>query len=706
MTDLNQTIKSLPKIGDKIEKKLEKIGIKTINDLIFYFPHRYEKYEICENLNKIKINTPINIKVKIDLIRNKRSLRKRMTITEAIVSDEHGSLEVIWFNQPFLSKNLKNGDQISLSGKIIASNGRLIMNSPVYEKINQNEETIHTQGIVPIYNLTYGLTQKQLRFFIKKISHNFSKITEYLPKETLKRQNLIKINEALQKIHFPQKDQDIETAIKYFKFLELFLFQLKSYFLQKELRIKKANKLEIKIEEIKKFIFSLPFKLTDDQKKASWEILQETNSDQAMSRLLQGDVGSGKTIVALIAALNCLLNNKQAIFMAPTEILAIQHYHTVLKLFKNYNFKMTLLTSQKKESNFEINVKNKKEISQVICQEADLVIGTHSLISENIQFKNLSLVIVDEQHRFGVNQRQEVLKKNIDDKKDITTPHFLSMTATPIPRSLSLVLFNGLKLSSIKTKPKDRLDIKTDIIGPEKKTTMYKFIEKEISNGRQAFIICPLIEESENSEAKSVKEEYQKIKKNIFPEIEVAILHGKMKAVEKEKIMNDFLNNKIKIIISTSVIEVGIDVPNATIMLIEGAERFGLAQLHQFRGRVGRGKHQSYCFLSLSENKNNELFFNKNTNNNISIKRLEALKKYQNGLDLAKIDLKNRGSGDLYGKIQSGFMNFKFASIFDYETIKKAREEINFLSQGNSEFKNHPLLLHKIKKNLEKTHLE
>ena len=706
MTDLNQTIKSLPKIGDKIEKKLEKIGIKTINDLIFYFPYRYEKYEICENLNKIKINTPINIKVKIDLIRNKRSLRKRMTITEAIVSDEHGSLEVIWFNQPFIIKNLKNGDQISLAGKIIASNGRLIMNSPIYEKINQNEETIHTQGIVPIYNLTYGLTQKQIRFFIKKISHNFSKISEYLPSETIKRQNLIKINEALEKIHFPQKDQDIEKAVNYFKFLELFLFQLKSYFLQKELGIKKSNKLEIKIDEIKKFISSLPFKLTDDQKKSSWEMLQEINSDQAMSRLLQGDVGSGKTIVALIVVLNCLLNNKQAIFMAPTEILAIQHYHTALKLFKSYNFKIALLTSQKKESNFEIKTKNKKEISQTICQEADLVIGTHSLISENIKFKNLSLTIIDEQHRFGVNQRQEILNKNIDDKQNISTPHFLSMTATPIPRSLSLVLFNGLKLSSIKTKPKNRLDIKTDIVGPERKVAMYKFIEKEISNGRQAFIICPLIEGPENSEAKSVKEEYEKLKKNIFPEIEMAMLHGKMKASEKEKIMSDFLNNKTKIIISTSVIEVGIDVPNATIMLIEGAERFGLAQLHQFRGRVGRGKYQSYCFLSISDNKNNELFFNKNTNNNTSLKRLETLKKYQNGLDLAKIDLKNRGSGDIYGKIQSGFMNFKFASIFDYDTIKRVREEINFLSQKDSEFKNHPILLHKIKKNLEKTHLE
>ncbi|PKM91666.1 ATP-dependent DNA helicase RecG [Candidatus Falkowbacteria bacterium HGW-Falkowbacteria-1] len=706
MENLEKNIKTLPKIGDKTEKKLEKMGIKTINDLIFHFPFRYEKYEFCENLGKIKINTAINLKVKIDLIRNKRSFRKKMTISEAIVSDDHGSLEVIWFNQPFISKTLKNGDMVSLAGKIMANNGRLIMASPIYEKINQYSEPIHTKGIVPIYNLTSGLTQKQLRFFIKKISPNFLKITEYLPKETLERQSLININLATEKIHFPKKDDDIEKASEYFKFLELFLFQLKSYFLKKELETKRAEKLEIKLNEIKKFILSLPFELTDDQKKSSWEILKDIEKNNPMSRLLQGDVGSGKTIVALIAILNCLLNKKQAIFMAPTEILATQHYKTALKLLEKYNFKIALLSSQKKESNFELLSKNKKDIQQIICQQADLIIGTHSLISENIHFKNLSLVVIDEQHRFGVSQRQEILKKNLDDNKKETTPHFLSMTATPIPRSLSLVLFNGSKLSSIKTKPKNRLDIKTEIVSTERKNKMYEFINQEIKNGRQAFIICPLIEEIENSEIKSVKEEYQKLKKNIFPEIEMSILHGKMKATEKEQIMSDFLANKIKIIISTSVIEVGIDVPNATIMLIEGAERFGLAQLHQFRGRVGRGEYQSYCFLSLSETKNDTPFFDKKINYSKSTSRLEALKKYQNGLDLAKIDLKNRGSGNIYGKIQSGFTNFKFASIFDYETIKKSRDEIELLSQSDPNFEKYPLLLKKITKNIEETHLE
>jgi ATP-dependent DNA helicase RecG len=692
---MKKTIKTLDTVGEKTEKKLEKLGIKTIEDLIFHFPYRYERYNNCDNLNKIQINTPINIKVRIDLIRNKRSMRRKMTITEAIVSDDNGSLEVVWFNQPFISKNLKNGDYVSLAGKITLKGGRLIMSSPTYEKISEDKEAIHTQGIVPVYKTTYGITQKQLRFLIKKISNQFQKVKEYLPEETLKRQNLKGINTSLKEIHFPEEEEAVEKAVEYFKFLELFLFQLKSYFLKKDIEKKEASKLEIKIEEIKNFINLLPFKLTDDQKKTSWEILQETNSNYSMSRLLQGDVGSGKTIVALIAILNCILNEKQAIFMAPTEILATQHFKTSLELFKKYNLKIALLTSQKKESNFEIKAKRKKDITKHICQEADLVIGTHSLIQEDVNFKNLSLVIVDEQHRFGVSQRQEVLKRNIDDNIKETTPHFLSMTATPIPRSLSLVLFNGLKISSIKSKPKDRLDIKTDIVGPERKAAMYKFIEKEIKEGRQAFIVCPLIEESDNnSELKSVKTEYERLKSNIFPEIEMSILHGKMKAKEKEEIMNDFLKNKIKIIISTSVIEVGIDVKNATIMLIEGAERFGLAQLHQFRGRVGRGDKQSYCFLSVSEGQEH------------SLKRLEALKKYQNGIELSMVDLKNRGSGDIYGKIQSGFANFKFASFFDYEIIKKTREELDILSKEDPSLGKWPDLVKKAQKNLKESHLE
>lgn len=697
MTKLTQ----LNTVGPKTEKVLNKLGLETILDLVFYFPFRYEKYETCPTISKIKINEPIIIQGEINLINNKKSFKKRMFITEALISDETGSLEIVWFNQPFIGKTLKIGDKISLAGKIINNNGRLIMTSPVYEKINLDKKNIHTKNIVPIYSLTSSITQKQIRFLIHQSLQLIKKIPEYLPTSIIENQKLLDINQALLKIHFPENEKDINDAIKRFKFSELFEFQLKTYFIKKELEKKDANSLSIKISIIKKFISSLPFKLTNDQKKSAWAILKDTSQKTPMSRLLQGDVGSGKTIVAFIASLNCVKNKKQTAFMAPTEILAKQHYNTALNFFKNFNIKIGLISSKKQIANFELS-QNKKNIISEITEKADIIFGTHSLIQEKIKFKNLSLVIIDEQHRFGVNQRQEIISKNIDDNKIKTTPHFLSMTATPIPRSLALISFYGLNFSFISEKPKNRKEIITKIIVPDKKTEMYNFIKEKIKEGEQAFIVCPLIDPSDNLGAKSVKEEYEKLKQEDFSNIEIAMLHGKMKSEEKEEIMKNFLGNKIKILISTSVIEVGVDVPNATIMLIEGAERFGLAQLHQFRGRVGRSSLQSYCFLSLSENKKEII----NINYNTSIERLNALQKYNDGLSLAKIDLKNRGSGNFYGTAQSGYMNFKFASLFDYEIIEQANNEIKKISEKDPQFKKHPLLLKKIQKNLNNTHLE
>lgn len=697
MTKLTQ----LNTVGPKTEKVLNKLGLETILDLVFYFPFRYEKYETCPTISKIKINEPIIIQGEINLINNKKSFKKRMFITEALISDETGSLEIVWFNQPFIGKTLKIGDKISLAGKIINNNGRLIMTSPVYEKINLDKKNIHTKNIVPIYSLTSSITQKQIRFLIHQSLQLIKKIPEYLPTSIIENQKLLDINQALLKIHFPENEKDINDAIKRFKFSELFEFQLKTYFIKKELEKKDANSLSIKISIIKKFISSLPFKLTNDQKKSAWAILKDTSQKTPMSRLLQGDVGSGKTIVAFIASLNCVKNKKQTAFMAPTEILAKQHYNTALNFFKNFNIKIGLISSKKQIANFELS-QNKKNIISEITEKADIIFGTHSLIQEKIKFKNLSLVIIDEQHRFGVNQRQEIISKNIDDNKIKTTPHFLSMTATPIPRSLALISFYGLNFSFISEKPKNRKEIITKIIVPDKKTEMYNFIKEKIKEGEQAFIVCPLIDPSDNLGAKSVKEEYEKLKQEDFSNIEIAMLHGKMKSEEKEEIMKNFLGNKIKILISTSVIEVGVDVPNATIILIEGAERFGLAQLHQFRGRVGRSSLQSYCFLSLSENKKEII----NINYNTSIERLNALQKYNDGLSLAKIDLKNRGSGNFYGTAQSGYMNFKFASLFDYEIIEQANNEIKKISEKDPQFKKHPLLLKKIQKNLNNTHLE
>ncbi|HPT08722.1 MAG TPA: ATP-dependent DNA helicase RecG [bacterium] len=705
MLTYSSPLNQLNKVGPKTLNALHKLDLKTILDLVFYFPNRYERYETASNLNNLKINQAVIVSGQIDLIRNKKTFKKRMYITEALISNDSGSLEIIWFNQPFITKTLKIGDSISLAGKITLSNGRLLMVSPTYEKIIENKKMIHTASLVPIYNLSSGLTQKQLRYFIHQALEIIKEIPEYLPPEIIKKYQLLDIKSALNKIHFPNTNLDLDQAIDRFKFSELFIFRLKSYFVRHELDKKLALPLGIKLSTIKKFISSLPFKLTSDQKKAAWSILRDCEKPIPMSRLLQGDVGSGKTIVAMIAIFNCVKNKKQAVIMAPTEILAQQHYNSFCFFFKDNNFKIALLTSKKQLTNFPLST-SKKDQSLEITKQADIIIGTHALIQDKIKFKKLALVVIDEQHRFGVNQREEIISKNIDDNNNRTTPHFLSMTATPIPRSLALMSFFGLDFSIISEKPKDRIDIKTKIILPEEKESTYNFIKQEIKHGHQAFIVCPLIDPSDKFEAKSVKAEYQRLKNNEFKDIEIAMLHGKMSSSEKEDIMNNFSNNKIKVLVSTSVLELGIDIKNATTILIEGAERFGLAQLHQFRGRVGRSNLASYCFLSLSEAPPEATLLNKKINYSSSIERLTNLQKYQDGLSLAKMDLEARGSGDFYGTAQSGIMNFKFATLFDHDTITKVDEAINSIASYDPDFTNHPKLIKKIKSSLDQAHLE
>jgi len=698
-------LNQLNKVGPKTLTALHKLDLKTILDLVFYFPYRYEKYNSVSNFNSLQLNQAVIVSGQIDLIRNKKTFKKKMYITEALISNDSGSLEIIWFNQPFITKTLKVGDTISLAGKVTISNGRLMMVSPTYEKTIFNKKMIHTATLVPVYNLTSGLTQKQLRYFIHQALEIIKEIPEYLPPEIIEKYQLLDIKSALQKIHFPNNALELDKAIYRFKFSELFIFRLKSYFVRHELDKKIALPLKIKLSIIKNFINSLPFKLTGDQKKTAWSILRDCEKPTPMSRLLQGDVGSGKTIVAMIAIFNCAKNKQQAVLMAPTEILAKQHYNSFLNFFKNNNFKIALLTSKKQLTNFNL-ITSKKDQTREITKEADIIIGTHSLIQDKIKFRRLGLVVIDEQHRFGVNQREEIISKNIDDNDNKTTPHFLSMTATPIPRSLALMSFFGLDFSIISEKPKDRVEIKTKIITSAEKESTYNFIKQEIKNGHQAFIVCPLIDSSDNFEAKSVKAEYQRLKNNEFKNIEIAMLHGKMTSDEKEDIMNKFSDNKIKVLVSTSVLELGIDIPKATVILIEGAERFGLAQLHQFRGRVGRSNLASYCFLSLSEAPIEAVLLNKKINYSSSIERLTNLQKYQDGLSLSKMDLETRGSGDFYGTAQSGIMNFRFATLFDHEIIDKVDEAINNIARVDPDFNNHPKLIKKIKSSLDQAHLE
>jgi ATP-dependent DNA helicase RecG len=671
MINLNSSISQLKGVGKIISKKLFKLDIETVEDLLYYFPWRYEDIGETKNISQLKIGETANIQGEIELIQNKRSFKKRLNITEALISDKSGTIKVVWFNQAYLSRNLKAGDSVSLSGKLEEKNGQLILNSPVYEKINSNQDLIHTQGIIPFYHLSAGLTNKQLRHLLKQVMPLTKYLEDNLPFATKKRLRLLDIKDAIEKIHFPKNKNDIQEAQKRLAFEELFELQIKSLSLKNKLKNKKSPVIEFHQSATKDFVSNLNFDLMPQQKKSAWEILQDINKEKPMTRLLQGDVGSGKTVVATIALLNSALNRKkkqtkdeQSLLMAPTEILAKQHYQTIQKFLKNFNIKISLYTRSFKESNFIVQTEKEKEAKYF---QADIIIGTHSLIQKNTPIEKPALVIVDEQHRFGVEQRQKLAKR-----ADKLTPHYLSLTATPIPRSLALSIYGHLDVSNIKTLPKGRQNINTTIVSEENKYQVYQFIKQRIQNDEQVFVICPLVDPSDKLGVKSVKEEYKNLSENIFPDIDIAFLHGKMKADEKTKVMQDFLDNKFKILVSTSVVEVGVDIKNATVMMIEDASRFGLAQLHQFRGRVGRSNKKSFCFLMLSE-----------VSSTKSKERLQVLERYNNGFKIAEEDLKLRGSGEMYGTIQSGFPELKIASLFDLELIKRAQEEAKIYIKTN-----------------------
>ncbi|HTX86918.1 MAG TPA: ATP-dependent DNA helicase RecG [Candidatus Nanoarchaeia archaeon] len=703
--ELSTPLTQLKGVGQSIGKRLAAIGLNNTEDLLWYFPYRYDDFTRLTKIKDLKSAVAANVIGQIELIENRRAHHRRMYITEALINDGTETLKVIWFNQPFIGKTLKVGDTISLAGRA-EDQGVLTMVSPVYERVN-SAGLIHTAGLVPNYHLTEKITQKQLRFLISQIINLAKNLPDTLPEEMKKRLNLLPLGQAVRQIHFPKKLADVEAARRRLAFDELFLLQLKSQLVKKDRDLARAEKIEFKEKDTKEFVTSLPFKLTEDQRQAAWAILGDLGKSQPMARLLNGDVGSGKTLVAVIALLNVALNNKQAVLMAPTEILAQQHFNTISRLLENYPLRIALLTNSYRLLNSTLSGPStpaaaasaqddkkitRAEILKMIGNgEIDIIIGTHALLQEDVKFKNLALAVIDEQHRFGVEQRKALMAKS--GRQDLT-PHLLSMTATPIPRSLALALFGDLDISVIKQMPAGRVPIMTKIVPEEKRAAAYNFIRQQIEAGRQAFVICPLIEESDLYGVKSVKEEFVKLDRGVFPEIKIAALHGKLKAKEKEEIMRGFLAGEYKILVSTSVIEVGVDAPNATIMMIEGADRFGLAQLHQFRGRVGRGAEQSYCFLfpASSDLK--------------TCQRLQTMEKISDGFALAKMDLKLRGSGEIFGTAQSGFPELKIATLWDYELMKQARDEAVALLAADAELKKNPALRQEMDIFEEKIHLE
>jgi len=516
-------------------------------------------------------------------------------------------------------------------------------------------------------------------------------VPDWLPKQIRKEYGLIDLTEAIKKIHFPNNQKDIELARERIGFDELFLIQLQAQMIRAKIKAGQTRPINFLEQETKDFVNSLPWQLTDDQRRSAWEILQAINKDKPMTRLLEGDVGSGKTIVAVLAMLNTALNHLQSALMVPTEILAKQHFESLGKLFGGMKIKMALLTrSHRYLNNLEQKISKPKIIEAIKSGAVDIIIGTHALIQEDVEFQDLSLVVIDEQHRFGVEQRQALMKKTMEH----FVPHLLSMTATPIPRSLALAMYDDLDISIIKQMPKDRQKIITKIVKSSARQQAYADISKQVAEGRQAFVVCPLIDESDQLGAKSVKEEYDRLKKTVWPDLRIGMIHGKLKSEEKAQIMEDFNQGKIDVLVATAVVEVGIDVPNATVMMIENAERFGLAQLHQYRGRVGRSQYQSFCFLMTNEADETEN------------QRLQAMLTYDSGFDLAKADLKFRGPGEVYGKLQKGFPQLRVASLYDFVLMKQAKDAATKILTIDPDLKESSELKEKIGEIEDKVRLE
>lgn len=666
--NLKDSIIKVPLVGSIQSKRLEKLGISTVEDLINHFPFRYDDFSLISSILRAQPGETLTIRAKVEKVTNAFS-KTGKRIQEAILSDSTGSITAIWFNQPYLVKAFKKNQIYQFSGKVEFFGHKKALVSPEYEPFSP--ETIHTGRLVPVYNETSGVSSKWLRSRIKFALNQVSdQIEEFLPQEVVQKENLLSEKEAIKQIHFP-KNKSIAQKAKYrLAFDELFLIQLAALLRKRQWQKQTlAKQFLIDLEKSLQFIEQLPFKLTNAQKRCVKEILLDLQKTSPMNRLLQGDVGSGKTVVAALAAYTAFLNNSDTLFMAPTEILAQQHYQTLKNLLGPFGVPVELITSSQKTNLLNDN-------------QAQVIVGTHALLYQEFQPEKVGLVIIDEQHRFGVEQRKLLSQKG-------KAPHLLTMTATPIPRTVALTMYHDLDLSIIDEMPPGRIKVKTWVIPPEKREKAYEWIRSRVKGTReQAFIICPFIEESETLKTvKAATTEFEHLSKNVFPDLKLGLVHGKLKNKEKQKTLEEFREGKIDILVATPVVEVGIDIPNATIMLIEAADRFGLAQLHQLRGRVGRSNLQSYCLLFSSDNSSS------------SIQRLKNLETTDNGLKLAEIDLKLRGPGEIYGTKQHGFPDLRVASFTDLVLIQKTRKVAESLLENNFSFiQNNSALKNKLEK--------
>lgn len=658
---LETKIECLPATRSATITRLKSLGIHTYNDLLKYIPRRYDDRSIIAPIFSLQVGDKVSIIGAVTEVKTQYA-RSRLTIQTTEITDETGTISAVWFNQRYLSRALPAGQKAAFWGEVKLYRNKKVISPQEFEIITDDNNTLsHVGAIVPVYQETRGLSSKTIR---EKILHVISLMKdlhpeqfEFLPEKIISLNGLLSEYDALLKAHTPKTAQDVKEARQRLAFDELFILQLAALLTRKQWDEEKVGtpmNFDSVAKNLEKFIATFPFSLTRAQQKSIDEVLQDLSRTKPMNRFLQGDVGSGKTVVAAVASYATYLNKYKTLIMAPTEILAQQHYATFTQLFKNTKVSIALLTGSTK--------KRKEESANL--EKIDIIIGTQAILHRALDAKRIGLVVIDEQHRFGVKQRSQLKQQGLN-------PHLLTMTATPIPRTAALTIFGELDMSIIDEMPSNRLTVKSWVVPSSKRTAAYGWIEKQVQNGDQIFVICPLIDESDTeslASTRAAQKEFITLSETIFPNRRLALLHGKMKSAEKEQIMNSFKNKEIDILVSTSVVEVGIDIPNATVIIIEGAERFGLAQLHQLRGRVGRGKKQSYCLLFTSD----LIPF--------QTPRLSFFAAHPKGIDISEYDLQHRGAGEMYGTKQHGYSDLKIATLSDYALIQKTREAVKIFS--------------------------
>ena len=655
---LTTPLEQIKGVGPKTAQALSAAGLTTVSDALNFLPRAYDDYSTAVNIADLQPGK-VTVKARCESV-STRIVRRGLRITTAVLADKSGKVKAVWFNQPYRETQLKSDAEFIFSGQFGMQYNRYQINNPSVELAKEVAKTAaeNNSGIQPVYKSIKNIRPKTVQDLMKNIRPIMDFLPETLPENIIRRQKLVSRSEAVKFLHAPKTHEEISRGRERLAFEELFEMILAAQFNKQEQTRLTGWKIPFNKSVVKSFVGQLPFPLTNAQRRAAWQILQDLESDHPMNRLLQGDVGSGKTVVAGLVAAEVAKAGFQTAIMAPTEILAQQHAKTLDELLSPFGVSVALLTGHVK------GAARSQLLDNLASGNIDVVVGTHALIQEKVAYHKLGFAVIDEQHRFGVKQRQALLEKS-----DFM-PHLLSMTATPIPRSLALTLYGELDISILDELPSGRQPIQTKIWSPASAPKLYESIENELAKGRQAYVICPLIDENPDNDKKSVEAEYNKLSKTIFSHRRVGLLHGKLPVEEKAEVMQKFADGELDMLVSTTVVEVGVNVPNATVMLIENADNFGLSQLHQLRGRVGRGEHQSFCHLMMS-------------GHDKPSQRLREIEKSQDGFYLAEVDLKLRGPGEIYGKMQHGDLNLKIASLADTALIARAQTEAErFVKEG------------------------